>query len=210
MAQTRRPFLSGGALIPGLAVAGAMLIIALSGCGIDPMERLNEQIEAEDVQVRRSAVLTLANLDDPRSTVALTEVFEDDDELRDMAAVALLKKGREQVTDEKPDPIIEGIAALANNVHLGELVRARSAWILGEIGDREAIPALKTASAAKDSAGVAAPLVQEQAKQALEKLGYNETGRPFEMPMGTLAHQDLATVPLPAPIGEEAEADSTA
>ncbi|MFW5868180.1 MAG: HEAT repeat domain-containing protein [Armatimonadota bacterium] len=207
MTQTRRP---SGRLIRGLALAAFSMLIALGGCGIDPMERLNEQIEAEDVQVRRSAVLALANLDDPRSTVALTEVFEDDDELRDMAAVALLKKGREQVTDEKPDPIIEGIAALANNVHLAEVVRARAAWILGEIGDREAIPALKTASTAKLGSGDAAPLVQEQAKQALEKLGYNDTGRAFEMPMGSLAEQELATVPLPAPIVVEEEAESAA
>jgi HEAT repeat protein len=186
------------------------MVGALCGCGIDPMERLEEQIESEDVQVRREAVLALTNLDDPRATVALTEVFEDDDKLRDMAAVALLKKGREQVTEEKPDPIIEGIAALANNVHLSEHVRGRSAWILGEIGDREAIPALKTASAAKLTSGAAAELVREQAKQALEKLGYNEVGREFEMQMGSLAEQQLATVPLPEPIAEEEEEEPTA
>ena len=207
MARTQR---ASRGLTCSLTAIGLMVLVAISGCGIDPMERLNEQIEAEDLQVRRSAVLTLANLDDPRSTVALTEVFEDDDELRDMAAVALLKKGREQVTDEKPDPIIEGIAALANNVHLSEAIRARSAWILGEIGDREAIPALKTASAAKFSSGAVAELVREQAKQALEKLGYQETGREFEMAMGSLADQALATVPLPEPIGvtEEEEAEA--
>ncbi|MFP4249570.1 MAG: HEAT repeat domain-containing protein [Armatimonadota bacterium] len=190
-------------LICAVALAGIIILPTLSGCGIDPMERLNEQIEAEDVEVRRSAVRALTNLDDPRTIIALTEVFEDDDELRDMAAVGLLKKGREQVTDEKPDPIIEGIAALANNVHLNQQVRGRAAWILGEIGDREAIPALKTASAAKLSNGDPAPLVQEQAKEALEKLGYNSVGRDFEMPMGSLADQELTTVPLPEPIGQE-------
>lgn len=207
MAETRRH--SPGRICT-LAAVGVAALLVLTGCGIDPMERLNEQIESEDIQVRRSAVLTLANIDDPRTTVALTEVFEDDDELRDMAAVALLKKGREQVTDEKPDPIIEGIAALANNVHLSEEIRARSAWILGEIGDREAIPALKTASAAKLSNGAVAPLVREQATQALEKLGYQEIGRDFEIPMGSLADQELATVPLPEPIGAEAEAEPAA
>lgn len=178
----------------------------LSGCGLDPMERLNEDIEAEDIQIRRTAVLTLANLDDRRAVLALSEVFEDDDELRDMAAVALVKKGREQVTDQKPDPIIEGIAALANNIHLSEIVRARAAWILGEIGDREAIPALKIATAAKTAGGANALLVREQATQALEKLGYQETGREFEMAMGSLENQTLATVPLPEPIGGEEEA----
>lgn len=188
-----------------LAAVGLAALLALCGCGIDPMERLNEQIEAEDVQVRRSAVLTLANLDDQRSTVALIEVLEDDEELRDMAAVALLKKGREQVTDKKPDPIIEGIAALVNNARLPEHLRARSAWILGEIGDREAIPALKTASAAKLNSGAAAELVREQATQALEKLGHREAGREFEIAMGTLADQELTTLPLPEPLDTEEE-----
>ena len=40
------------------------------------MVRLNEDIEAEDIQVRREAVLRLANLDDQRAVVALNEVFE--------------------------------------------------------------------------------------------------------------------------------------
>ncbi len=185
--------------LAAIAVLGALL----SGCGIDPMERLNEEIKAEDIQTRRGAVLTLANLDDPRSVVALSGVFEDDDELRDMAAVALVKKGREQVTDQKPDPIIDGIAALANNVHLSEPVRARAAWILGEIGDREAIPALKTASAAKLGSGAVATVVREQATQALEKLGYQEVGRAFEMPLGSLEGRSLAEVPLPRAIGPE-------
>ncbi len=193
-------------LIVLASVLAAAIILSISGCAVDPMERLNEQIESEDIEVRQQAVLRLANLDDPRAIVSLNEVFEDDDELRDIAAVALVKKGREEVTDQKPDPIIEGIAALANNAHLSQHVRARAAWILGEIGDREAIPALKTAAAAKLSNGDPAPIVQEQANQALEKLGYKEQGRPFEMAMGTLAHQQLSVIPEPEPIetGEEA------
>ena len=179
--------------------------LGLSGCAIDPMVRLNEDIEAEDVDVRREAVLTLANLDDPRSIVALNDVFEGDEELRDMAAVALVKKGREQVTDRKPDPIIEGIAALANNVHLSEIVRARAAWILGEIGDREAIPALKTAAGAKLANNEPATLVREQATQALEKLGYKSAGRPFEIPMGTLENQVVTVLPESEPIGATEE-----
>ncbi len=194
-------------MIRGLTLSLALAALAplLWGCGLDPMERLNEDIEAEDLELRRSAVLTLANLDDLRSVVALSEVFEDDDELRDMAAVALVKKGREQVTDQKPDPIIEGIAALANNVHLSEPIRARAAWILGEIGDREAIAALKTASAAKLANSAVATLVREQATEALEKLGYQEAGREFEMALGSLEDQTLATVPLPKPISAEVE-----
>lgn len=193
---------SAVSLLQGLL---ALLVVLAAGCAIDPMPRLNEAIEAEDVEVRRTAVLTLANLNDSRTLIALTEVFEDDDELRDMAATALVKKGREQVTDQKPDPIIDGIAALANNVHLSEIVRARAAWMLGEIGDREAIPALKTASAGKLSNGDNATLLREQATQALEKLGYQKDGRPFEIPMGSIEDQTLTLLPIPEPIGEQAE-----
>lgn len=189
---------------PCAAALALVLLGGLVGCAIDPMVRLLENIESEDVEVRREAVLTLANLDDPRSIVALNEVFEDDEELRDMAATALVKKGREEVTDRKPDPIIEGIAALANNVHLAEPVRARAAWILGEIGDREAIPALKTAAAAKLANGDPATLVREQATRALEKLGYKSNGRPFEIPMGMLAHRKVTVLPEPEPL-ESAE-----
>ena len=185
--------------------AVAVLALLMSGCGLDPMERLNEDIEAEDIQIRKAAVLTLANLDDQRAVVALSEVFEDDDELRDMAAVALVKKGREQVTDEKPDPIIDGIAALANNIHLSEDIRARAAWILGEIGDREAITALKTATGAKTGSGAVAQLVRDHATQALEKLGYQEVGRELEMALGSLEDQTLTVIPLPEPLGPEAE-----
>ena len=185
--------------------AVAVLALLMSGCGLDPMERLNEDIEAEDIQIRKAAVLTLANLDHQRAVVALSEVFEDDDELRDMAAVALVKKGREQVTDEKPDPIIDGIAALANNIHLSEDIRARAAWILGEIGDREAITALKTATGAKTGSGAVAQLVRDHATQALEKLGYQEVGRELEMALGSLEDQTLTVIPLPEPLVPEAE-----
>jgi len=195
------------AVLAALVVAAAWLV---SGCAIDPMVRLNEDIESEDIQVRREAVLRLANLDDQRAVMALNEVFEDDPQLRDVAAVALVKKGREQVTERKPDPIIDGIAALANNVHLSEIVRARAAWILGEIGDREAIPALKTAAGAKLASGAVAELVRAQATQALEKLGYKETGRPFEIPMGTLADQEMTTLIEPESIEPEADAEAEA
>lgn len=193
-----------------IVIAAGLLVTLLItvGCAIDPMIRLEEQVEAEDVEVRRSAVLALANLDDQRTVLTLTDVLERDEELRDMAAAALVKKGRELVTDRKPDPIIEGIAALANNVHLEQEVRARAAWMLGEIGDREAIPALKTASGARLTDGSAAPLVREQANHALEKLGYKSDGRPFEIPMGSVENQQLTTIPTPKPLQPDEEEET--
>ena len=181
-------------------IVAILLGLCAAGCAIDPMERLVEDIESEDLQTRENAVVVLANLDDPRAIVALTEVFEDDEELMDKAAVALVKKGRELKTDEKPDPIIDGIAALANNVHLPERVRARATWMLGEIGDREAVPALKTAAGAKLGSGHPATFVRTQATEALEKLGNKTAGRAFEFPMGDLEDQELTIVPQPKDI----------
>jgi HEAT repeat protein len=180
-----------------VAAAAGLLMFGAAGCAVDPMTRLLEQIDSEDLQERKSAVLDLANLDDQRSVLALTEVFEDDEELMDMAAVALVKKGRELKTEDKPDPIIEGIAALANNVHLPERVRARAVWMLGEIGDREAIPALNTAAGAKLGSGHPATFARRQAAEGLDKLGYTDVGRPYEIPMGQLADQKVSVLPQP-------------
>ena len=187
------------------AVAVATVMLGGLGCSIDPMPRLLESIEDENLQTRTEAVIRLANLDDARAVTALSEVFEDDDDLVDMAAVALVKKGRELKTDEKPDPIIDGIAQLGNNVHLPERVRARAIWMLGEIGDREAIGACKTAAGAKLGSGYPAPFVRTQGTEALEKLGASAVGRPFEIPMGTLANQEITMLPEPANIMEPAE-----
>lgn len=184
-------------------LAALVMMLIGAGCAVDPMPRLKEQIDAEDVQTRLEALIRLANLDDPRAVTAITEVFESDEELMDLAAVALVKKGRELKTDKKPDPIIEGIAALANNQHLPERVRARATWILGEIGDREAIPALKTASGAKLGSGYPALNVRKQATEALEKLGEAEAGRAFEIPMGSIENQQITTLPEPADVMTE-------
>lgn len=192
-----------------VALIGILAIMVTGlGCAIDPMIRLDQAVESEDVEVRRAAILALANLDDQRTMLTLTDVLERDEELRDMAAAAMVKKGREMVTDRKPDPIIEGIAALANNVHLEQEVRARAAWMLGEIGDREAIAALKTASNARVSDGSAAPIVREQANHALEKLGFKSEGRAFEIPMGSVEHQQLTTVPTPRPLQPDEEEEA--
>jgi len=195
------------AILRVLSLATAAILVALgsTGCAIDPMERLSEDIKSEDLQKREAAVIRLANLDDPRALPALSDVFENDEELMDMAAVALVKKGRELKTPEKPDAIIEGIAALANNVHLPERVRARATWILGEIGDREAIPALKTAAGAKLGSGYPATFVRTQANEALEKLGNKSVGRPFEIPMGQLAKQEITVLPQPKDIMQPPE-----
>jgi len=195
-------------------VSGAFLI--LSGCALDPMERLSEDIDSMDAKVRQQAVLELANLDDERAIEALVEVLESDEEVFDMAGVALVKQGRENVTDEKPDPVLTMVAGVMTNVHLPVGNRARAAWVLGEIGDREAVALLRAGAGALLANGQPAVPVQDQAKLSLKKLGDASSGAPYEIPMSTFKKKQpvdsLPEVPPVAPpeVEEEDEDEETA
>ncbi len=171
-----------------ILVALALVLVALAGCSVDPMERLTEDIKSQDQTVRERAVLTLANLDDDRAVDSLVNVLEGDDELCDMAGVALVKKGREvdEPDPKKPNPVIDQVAKVLNNAHLAEPFRGRAAWVLGEIGDRRAIPPLQTAQDGAKVGEKPALVVREMAKQALEKLGFFSVGRAFDIPLGEL------------------------
>lgn len=171
-----------------ILMALALVLVALAGCSVDPMERLTEDIKSQDQTVRERAVLTLANLDDDRAVDSLVDVLEGDDELCDMAGVALVKKGREvnEPDPKKPNPVIDQVAKVLNNAHLAEPFRGRAAWVLGEIGDRRAIPPLQTAQTGAKVGEKLALVVREMAKQALEKLGFFSVGRAFDIPLGAL------------------------
>lgn len=163
------------------------LLAILAGCTVDPMERLTEDIKSQDKDVRERAVLQLANLDDERTLDLLIDVLSSDDELCDIAGVALVKKGREVEEPDlkKPNPVVDEVGKVLNNAHLTEPFRGRAAWVLGEIGDRRAIGALQGGQGAKVGEKLAL-VVREMSKQGLEKLGYFSDGRSFEIPMGDL------------------------
>ena len=116
----------------------------------------------------------------------------------DMAGVALVKKGRERTTKQKPDPLLDSISKVMGNLHTSEANRSRAAWVLGEIGDRMAIPALKGALVAKTAAATDALLVRQAAQEALEKLGFDTLGRAYEIPKGAL--ENLERLPEPKKI----------
>lgn len=175
-----------------LRIVPIVLIVlagVMAGCAIDPMEQLSQDVEIPDVQVRERAIRDLANLRDPRAIETLVEVMGSDEQMYDQAAVALVKKGREGLgSTRKLNPVVEKVMELLAKEHVGEPQRARAAWVLGEIGDRDAIPALITAS----GVGVALSLIVDQATYALEKLGYNSTGRAYEVDWGTVqGHVDV-------------------
>lgn len=173
-----------------LIALGVVLLSVLAGCSVDPMERLTEDIKSQDKDIRQRAVLQLANLQDDRTIDPLIDVLSGDDELCDVAGVALVKKGREveEPDPTKPNPVVDEVGKVLNNAHLTEQFRGRAAWVLGEIGDRRAIAALQTGQGAKIGEKPA-KVVQEMAKEGLEKLGYVGDGRPFDIPMGSLAGQ---------------------
>ncbi|MCD6351838.1 MAG: HEAT repeat domain-containing protein, partial [Armatimonadetes bacterium] len=124
--------------------------------------------------------------------------LQGDEELCDQAGVALVKKGREWPEKKKPNGVVEAVGRVAKNTHLLEKVRARACWVLGEIGNREAVPILNGLQTDTK------PAVAEQAKAALEKLGYFTEGRPYDIAMGELrGHLDV--LKEPAPVVEETE-----
>jgi HEAT repeat protein len=171
-----------------ILAAFALVLVALAGCSVDPMERLTEDIKSQDKSIRERAVLTLANLEDERAVDSLVDVLEGDDELCDMAGVALVKKGREvkEPDPKKPNPVVDQVGKVLNNTHLAEPFRGRAAWVLGEIGDRRAIPPLQAAQTGAKVGEKPALVVREMAKQGLEKLGNLSAVRAFDIPMGEL------------------------
>ncbi|MFO7945786.1 MAG: hypothetical protein R6V19_03090 [Armatimonadota bacterium] len=190
------------------AVVIALLVttMLMGGCAIDPMEQLSADIQSQDITTRTRAIQEMANLNDPRTTDELIGVLEKDSEVADIAAVALVKKGREMEREhangQQTNEIVEEVATIMNNPHLAQQFRARAAWTLGEIGSREAVAPLLTGKAA--TAGAApADLVRKYATQALEKLGYYSEGRAFEIAMGELRGQvDVLKEPEPLTIEE--------
>lgn len=182
-----------------IALAVALLAV-LTGCTIDPMERLTEDIKSQEKTVRQTAVVQLANLDDDRTIDALIDVLSSDDELCDLAGVALVKKGREveEPDPKKPNPVVDEVGKVLNNAHLTEPFRGRAAWVLGEIGDRRAIGALQGGQGAKVGEKEA-KVVREMSKQALEKLGYFSDGRAFDLDAKALAG-NKEILPEPPPL----------
>lgn len=181
-------------------VLAAGILAVFTGCTVDPMERLTEDIKAQKLEVRRNAVLQLANFKDDRTIEPLIDVLQGDDELYNMAAVALVKKGREvDLPDpKKPNPVVDELAKVVANAHLTEQFRGRAAWALGEIGDRRAIPGLQAGQSAKIGE-LPAGVVRKMATQGLEKLGYLADGRAFDVAPDAL-QGTLSVLPEPPPL----------
>jgi hypothetical protein len=160
----------------GLALAATALALLAAGCAEDPIEQLQKDIDAPDIAVRRAAVLKLGEMKDERSVDLLVEVFQGDPDLLDMAAVQLVKKGRWTMTPEVPDPVTEAVGRTLKDLHLEENIRWRAAWVLGEIGDREALGALGAVGTDKKKR------VVDEAAIAKQKLGAADPAVAYDIP----------------------------
>lgn len=179
-----------------LATAAALVLVLVAGCAVDPMESLSQNIGAQSMKTREQALLGLANLNDPRAVDVLVDVLQGANRhLSQMAAVALVKHGREVPAKKKPNPVVAQLDTVAANTHLLEGTRARACWTLGEIGDREAVPTLK-GLLADTMVSVAA-----ESKTALQKLGYYNEGQAYVLPWGSLA-EPLTEITIPPSLGK--------
>jgi len=175
---------------PSIVMAVGIIFASLmAGCAVNPIEELSRKVESPRTTTREQAILALANLRGGRSIELLSDALAGDEELCDAAAVALVKHGRRIQTARETNPVVEQVSKVAKNTHIGEQFRARAVWVLGEIGDRRSIPLLKDMAA-----DAAAPILQQQAVEALEKLGFDSAGRSYELPVGSLA-EDLDVIP---------------
>lgn len=189
---------------PGLLLGLLICPMLMGGCLEEELRDLSDDLESLDLEVRLAAVNRLKEIDDDRADELLVEALESDEELIDAAGNVLAYKGRLYKTDEKPDKINELVEQTLKDTHLEEMVRAKAAWILGEIGDRESIPALKGFTG-DGKAQVAANTVE-----ALKKLGYNTDGVAFAMADdGTIKPGAFDGTPEPEEEEEEGEGEAT-
>jgi len=172
-------------LLPLMLVAVA---VVCAGCAVDPLEKLQDQLDAQKVTERKAAVDALLKLKDERSVELLVQTMGSDSELLEDAGNALVLKGREwekrhpNAKKTEQNPVIEQLSATVDDMHLDPAVRAKACWVLGEIGSRRALPALKGRTVDPNSM-----IVRAEATTALNKLGSTGDAAPLEMlPDGTL------------------------
>jgi HEAT repeat protein len=165
-----------------LCVVLILAVVLLAGCALDPIEEPEEKLESMQVSERQEAVETLKTLDDDRTIELLVETLEGDPELLEEGGNALVLKGREweeehpNAKKSEQNPVIEQLTNTIADMHLEAAVRTKACWILGEIGSRRAIAALKGRGSDPSSMKV-----REESKKSLQKLGYYADAAEMEM-----------------------------
>jgi len=167
--------------LPWLILA-ALLALLLGGCALDPIEEQQDKLESMKVAERQAAVKFLKDYEDERTVELLVETLEGDPDLLEEAGNALVLKGREwekehpNAKKSEQNPVIEQLSQTIGDMHLEAAVRTKACWILGEIGSRRAIPALKPR--VDDASSM---MVRAEATNALNKLGSKAAAMGREM-----------------------------
>lgn len=165
-----------------LSVGFVLPIAFVAGCALDPIEEQEEKLESMQETERRQAVEALKALDDDRTIELLVETLEGDPELLEDAGNALVLKGREweaehpKAKKSEQNPVSEQLSNTIGDMHLEAAVRTKACWILGEIGSRRAIGALKGRLSDPSSMDVRA-----ESTTSLQKLGYYADAAEMEM-----------------------------
>ncbi len=161
--------------------AAAGLLLG-AGCAVDPIEKLEDELDKQEVHARVAAVHDLQDEKDERSIELLVETLESDPDLLEQAGNALVIKGREwerkhpNKKKTEQNPVTEAVGQSAKDMHLDAAVRAKACWILGEIGDRDALAVL---GVKKDDPN--SQRVRNEALLARAKLGFEAAAQRMEM-----------------------------
>jgi HEAT repeat protein len=161
------------------------------------MEQLKRDLVSPEVKTKQRAVVGLSNMTDSRAIKELGDALEADEDIRDDAAVALVKQGRSFVIAKRDNPVVKRVADILAAGHAPVEAKARAAWVLGEIGERRAIENLKGLAGSGDSLGL-------EATHALQKLGYAEQGRDYDVAWMSL-QEPLTALPEIPPLAQPGE-----
>lgn len=162
-------------------VAWLGLLIPLCGCSPDPADRIENGLVSRNRTLRADAVASASGLDDARTLALLVDTLENDDDLLDATARALVLRGREWERAHggrgkaRMNPVIAAVGETAAKRNLAASVRAKAVFVLGEVGSRRAKPQIADAASADSMA------VQREQARALDKLGFTDTARAFEV-----------------------------
>jgi HEAT repeat protein len=151
----------------------------VAGCAIDPLPELQDGLEDKHPEVRVRAIEGLLALSADRSFAPLLKRLEveDDPEVLTRLKVAAVVAGRRCTVESLQSSFLMpkrlSTALTCDSVQKAQLeddTKAALTWVLGELGDRDAIPTLRT-------------LGTPEANAALLKLGDGSVGMAFEVPM---------------------------
>jgi len=172
------------------SVACAALLIA-SGCGVDPLDSIQADLDAKPVSTRRAAVDELAQMSNRASLDTLVDAFTHDPTIREAGAKALVIRGREWKRTHPKDisGVLTRLGDIAASQHTDASLRATAVWAMGEIGDRHAKTFIVAANGADSMA------VQNEVAISLTKLGFSdgENGNGFGMELLADGQTTVAT-----------------